>query len=448
MESILRGYSVSDPTWIYLSLMLIIAVFFRFTRLWSIRNLDIVMLLGLSPGLLLVREQIAWGYLWLMAGTGLFLIRVVVDPLLRRRPKMAPNLNVPGLAFLCFCAFAFLTTKVFTDDPHTASIETVRQAENLLQMEDTSNTPSTSEDLVAGPATRLLTAPVLPLSNAVARGGNGQSEQVHLEEWAARIMAVVAHLAVITGLFVLALWHFKDWSIGMAMATIYLLLPCTAFDVGKVIHVLPAALIVWALAFHHRPTVAGILLGLACGTLFFPIFMLPIWAAYYGRKRALRFTLALGLVGAVLIGSLIFTSADAHSFTRQTIGSIDWSILQFQQGTSAGLWSMVDSAYRLPMIVGFGILLLVLTIWPRKKTLEQLVSHSAAVVLAIQFWYPHEGGVYLLWYLPLLLIVVFRPHVVRRPAAESPATNGNGAGLTVARPAHAELTAATRSLLF
>ena len=30
---------------------------------------------------------------------------------------------------------------------------------------------------------------------------------------------------------------------------------------------------------------------------------------------------------------------------------------------------------------------------------------------ATQFWYSHQGGVYVLWYLPLLLLVVFRPRL-------------------------------------
>jgi hypothetical protein len=33
-------------------------------------------------------------------------------------------------------------------------------------------------------------------------------------------------------------------------------------------------------------------------------------------------------------------------------------------------------------------------------------------VVGTQFWYPQEGGVYLLWYLPLVLMVTFRPRLV------------------------------------
>jgi hypothetical protein len=58
------------------------------------------------------------------------------------------------------------------------------------------------------------------------------------------------------------------------------------------------------------------------------------------------------------------------------------------------------------------------TLWPREKTLAHLIAHSAAVVLGAQLWYPHQGGVYVLWYLPLLLMVAFRPMVTNQKAPE------------------------------
>ena len=141
------------------------------------------------------------------------------------------------------------------------------------------------------------------------------------------------------------------------------------------------------------------------------------------RRGALRFGLALCLVGAVLLLSLVLTSADAHSFTQQIIGSIDWNVLQFQTSYPAGFWKMHDQAYRIPVFASFLVVLVVLVIWPREKTLEHLISHSAAIVVATQFWYPQQGGVYLLWYLPLMLVVVFRPRLVHHlpPPVESSA---------------------------
>jgi hypothetical protein len=408
MDDILHGYSVNEPTWFYLSLLLIIAVFFRFGRVWSLKNLDLVLLLAISPGILLIDSMPALGHTWLFVGTGLFLLRLLCDGLFKRRPRLEQNMNVSGLAFLGISALAVMTTRVILEPPPPATVETVGQAEQLLSLKDDSQLPAATlqgpRDAQMGPASRLIAAPVVPLSKAV--GSTASFEQT-----AARIIAIVAHLAVITGLIMLAKLHFGDVQLGVAMATLYLLLPCTSYHVGKVNHVLPTALIVWALVAYRRPMAAGSLMGLACGTLFFPIFLLPLWAAYYGRRGALRFGVALGLVGAILLGSLVLTSADTHSFTRQMIGSIDWGMLKFQGVESAGFWHEANSAYRIPVFATFGIITFVLTIWPRRKNLEHLIAHSAAIIVATQFWYPQQGGAYLLWYLPLMLIVVFRPQV-------------------------------------
>jgi uncharacterized membrane protein len=54
--------------------------------------------------------------------------------------------------------------------------------------------------------------------------------------------------------------------------------------------------------------------------------------------------------------------------------------------------------------------------WPSPKSLAHLVALSAAVVIGIQFWFADQGGVYVLWYLPLLLLLVFRPNLADRAA--------------------------------
>ena len=47
-------YRVNPTTWFYLSSLLSIALFFKFNRLWSMRNLDLLGLILLAPGLLAV----------------------------------------------------------------------------------------------------------------------------------------------------------------------------------------------------------------------------------------------------------------------------------------------------------------------------------------------------------------------------------------------------------
>lgn len=411
MDAILRqyGYSVSDATWFYLSLLLILAVFFRFNRVFSLRNLDLVLLLSIAPGLLLVQNGYHYGYGWLFVVTGCLLLRLFSDSFWKRRPLLEQNLNSAGMAFLTVSVFVLLVSKALTEPPPQGTVETVRRADELRKRQDTTQEQPVTEEVPAGPTARVLAAPVVAASDLVVSGGSPkQKDRSAVEQIAARALAVLAHLAVVSGLWLFGKRLFGDVNSGLAMATLYLLLPCTAIDVGKVNHVLPAALIVWAFVAYRSPLIAGGLMGLACGTLLFPLFLLPLWAVFYGKQGAGRFVVALGAVAAVLVASLLLTSADSHSFTKQILGSIDWSSLTFNS-EAAGFWSSYAGVYRIPVIVAFFVMLLILTFLPREKNLEHLLGHSTAIVVATQLWYPQQGGAYVLWYLPLLLAVVFRP---------------------------------------
>ena len=100
MEKILSGYTVDDATWFYLSLFLTVTVYFRFSRVFSLRNLDLLLLWAISPGILLVRHGSASGYVWLFGLSGVLLLRLVADRYFTRRPRLEQNLNSQGLSFL------------------------------------------------------------------------------------------------------------------------------------------------------------------------------------------------------------------------------------------------------------------------------------------------------------------------------------------------------------
>ncbi len=432
MSEILLGYEVNEPTWFYLSLLLIVAVFFRFNRFWSLRNADLAVLLSLSPGLLLVNAagpDSPLGYVWIFAITLLLWGRLLMDSLFTRRPRYEQNLNPAGLAFLMFAALAFQTTRIIMHEPHESSLATVRLADHLLNREDTGN-GERAQPAAAGPAGRLLATPVVPFSGGV-------------EAVAARSLAVLSHIAVMCALIAIGRWHFSDMRLGLAMATLYLLLPCTAYDASRVTHVLPGALIIWAVAMYRKPLAAGMLLGLACGTMFFAVFLLPLWMAFYWKRGAWRFAGALGSVAAVLTVSLLLTSADSYSFTRQILGSIDWAALKFDAGDGVGFWSVYHPAYRIPVFALFGVVLVSISIWPVEKNLEHLLAHSASIVVGTQFWYPHEGGIYVLWYLPIVLVVMFRPRLAHLPPGLN-STDGREARPVVRTPAAVGTTGSLR----
>src|SRR5262249_43890448 len=79
-------------------------LFFKFSRFWSVRNLDLVLLFVLAPGMMLIvsnRNHHPWSaYIWLFVGSGLWLFRCWADLGLSRRPLLEPNLNASGLLCL------------------------------------------------------------------------------------------------------------------------------------------------------------------------------------------------------------------------------------------------------------------------------------------------------------------------------------------------------------
>ncbi len=431
MRDLLTGYEVNEATWFYLSSLLIAAVFFRFGRIWSLRNVDVLLLLSLAPGLLLVDpEQLGvvlveqpdryhflqtLGTTWLFGGAGLVLVRLLCDPLFKRRPLIEPNLAAQGLVFLAVSAFAFLMVKVVVEPPSSAAQTAVTQGEKMLRRQDVPQTAGGATSTAAGAAATAVVEVVAPPRGA-------WKDRARIRELAARIIPMIAHLAVVVGLYLVGRMHFGDRRQGVAMATLYLLVPCTSYAVGEVEHVLPAAFCIWAFVCVRRPLVAGSLMGAACGSLvLLPVFLalLPLWFVFYERKRGMLFVLALVVVGGALqVGVLALTSPDVPEFSGRLQRAVQTVVNEFAGETIAegndsngGVWNETNLAYRIPVIVVFVVLLGGLTIWPRRKTLEHLISHTAALVVATQFWYSHQGGVYVLWYLPLLLLVVFRPRL-------------------------------------
>jgi hypothetical protein len=55
-------------------------------------------------------------------------------------------------------------------------------------------------------------------------------------------------------------------------------------------------------------------------------------------------------------------------------------------------------------------------IWPSRKSLATLISGTAVVMLATQFWHGYGGGLYMAWFLPFVLLTVFRPNLDDRIA--------------------------------
>ncbi len=329
-----------------------------------------------------------WGYLWLLCGTGYFFFRCLLDLTLVQRPALAPNLTFGGMFWLAGALLACLIAVAFRNPERGPPL-----------------TPSSAAGIQSSVQT------VGPESASLGQ----LRQQFGARFWLGRAFAIFGHVAVVLGLIFIGKWHFQDLASGMAAATFYLIIPYTGLYVGQAHHVWPMALVVWALATYKMPMLAGALLGLAAGTMYFPAVLLPAWISFYWKRGTGRFLVAFlfsaGLCLAVT-GFALWVQDELERSVREVLQQTAWQ--PWKIPSTEGFWTGTHWAYRIPIFIAYAAFVIVTAFWPFPKNLANVIALSAAVLIGIQFWYADQGGVYVLWYLPLLLLLIFRPNLEER----------------------------------
>ena len=507
MSEILLHYKRPDPTtWVYLASFLSIGLFFVFHRFWSMRNLDLVLLILLAPGLLIVhegrrRQLIEWeeatvraalreqshpvlavtgqlstdtsaesgrlpaasgdqapgggaaaaiaqsptgvppsdpadaapladelaededglgvgsrdleryGFIWLLSVQVLILIRLLLDPLMIRRPLLDPNLTAGGLTFLSVWLFIFMTANVITSTPRIQVEHGPQLGPGYALMNMLPALPTRPVyDLLAENQAIGGAAATLP-GAAVDRASSPRRLYVVL----AQVLAVAAHLAIIVGIVIIGYRHFGNPRAGIGCATLYLLMPYTAQMTGRVDHALPAALLIWALLSYRRPLFAGLFLGAAAGLVYYPLFLLPLWISFYWLSGVRRFIGGVAISLLVMMALLVVDGSEPLSRHLMRMYGLMMPVMQGLRGVWGLGWEPI---YRLPILVAFLLLSGFFAAWPAQKNFGTLIAYSAALMVAAQFWHAYGGGLYLAWFLPLLLLTIFRPNLEDRVASK------------------------------
>jgi hypothetical protein len=522
MSQFLLYYQRPEPaTWVYLSSFLIIGLYFVFHRFWSVRNLDILLLILLGPGLLLVhdgrkmemgvdatmrgstlisqvipdaapgagvidsappatppaqaevngidhgvndgsdpsldaarRKQLR-GFVWLFFVEALILIRLLWDPMMVRRPLLDPNLTTGGLVFIGASMLIFLLANVITSTPQIQreqgpalgpgypvlnmlpAIPTTPDAEAMARQRAASGRGFNGKpDAGRVDAGRVDAARVgagragMDGVGDAAFGGGFTSVDDDSPAAAppiayaalARTLAIVAHLAILIGLMLIGSLHFGNFNAGAGCATLYLLLPYTAQMTGRVDHALPAAFLVWAILLYRRPLLAGVCLGLAAGLVYYPAFLLPLWLGFYRQRGLARF--AGGVAGTIGMLTILLSLGGSEQLSQRLIQMYGLWLPWIDN--LEGVWGLGwQPIWRLPVLVAFVLLAGLYSFWPRQKNLGTLMSCSATLMVAAQFWHGFGGGLFVAWFLPLMLLTVFRPNLEDRVALKVIGGNGS-----------------------
>jgi hypothetical protein len=408
-SSLVTDLALGPEVWLFLSLLSCVSLFFKFSRFWSVRNLDLLLLFVLAPGMMLLvgrPDHQSWiAYIWLFMGSGLWLIRCGADLGLARRPLLEPNLNASGLLCLSLGVLGLLLTETVSlpveDGAARNPAEPSGRGDRSVAAPDKPN-PAVQHVIE-------IAKEMGPFSTALKQ----ELPQVIVS----RVLASLAHLALVIGLLGIGWRHFERPLTGMAMAACYLLLPYTRMAVVDSTQLIPSALIVAAVFWYLRPAVAGILIGLAAGWLPACLGLVALWCGFYRRRGAVRFvSVALGVViGCAIVGHWGALGNWPSALGARSIADVGL-LPQFEPRSTGSFWVSIDSSYRLPVLILYLAMVITFTILPSEKNLAELIALSAALLVASQFWYLDKGGTLVMLYLPLAIAMMFRPTLaIRRP---------------------------------
>lgn len=450
-------YEMLPMTWFYLSTLIILAVFFKFNRFWSVRNLDLLSLIIFTPGLLLTAMyDNQWGYVWLFGVGALFAVRLFFDNAMVRRPLLEPNLTPGGLTFSCFFLFLFIAAAVTVnrgeriDTVRTVRLEQILTTRHLAQgrgivpgtweqpRSKTANLPpgflpflvfAEHSNFVFIPPTAIRREILqLPKKDSVETAVSVESldaESTLLPDvpppslglLAATVSSVLlGHLLLILGFVYIGHCHFGNIRTGIACATLYMLVPYSSQMVGRLDHLFPAVLILWAAAMYRRPFFAGLWIGIAAALVWYPLFLVPLWCSFYWRRGWVRFLSGIVTAFVLFLFLLLFSPSGLGSYAEQLVHLMGKSSFYFFSDAD-GFWAHYDNIHRIPLLAVFFVVCFGMILWPSHKHLATLLSCSALLMLGVQFWQIHQGALAMAWYLPLLVLTIFRPNLEDKTAS-------------------------------
>jgi hypothetical protein len=222
--------------------------------------------------------------------------------------------------------------------------------------------------------------------------------------------------------------------LGVILAFAWLAYPYTDFVLQSSSNdSLPAALLIWSLVAFAQPLARGALLGVAAMCKFAPLALAPLYLAggrglwhRSGREGRLRGALLFaGGFAAALALMLAHPAIDPGlaTFWERTIGS------QAGRASPFSAWGQADLEW-LQTLVKLAVVALALgvALWPARRSLVQVAALAAAVTIAVQLTAEHWFYLYIVWFLPMLLVAIATP---ARPRAdeEDPPPELPGTGL-------------------
>jgi hypothetical protein len=180
-----------------------------------------------------------------------------------------------------------------------------------------------------------------------------------------------------------------------------------------------AMLLVLALLVLSSPLLRGAAIALAVAAKFSPAALLPLFARGAGPRPGVR---ALALFAAGVLAALAATflpflpDGGPRELYDRTIG------YQLGRDSPFSVWGQREGLAPLhdALKVAAALLALAVAFVPRRRSLPQVAALAAAVVIALQLVVTHWFYLYVVWFLPLVLVALLAPLALRDREALGP----------------------------
>ena len=189
-------------------------------------------------------------------------------------------------------------------------------------------------------------------------------------------------------------------TLGIALAYAWAANPFTLYAMNcNVNDALVGALVLAAILAAMSPARRGVFIALAGMAKFAPLGLAPLFATHT-RGGALRFALGF-LVTAAVVMLPVFVGGDLDTFYERTIE------FQRARGSPFSVWGLYgwDTAQSVVQ-AGVGVFAVAAAFLPRRRDLVGLAGLAGAVVIALQLGVTHWFYLYIVWFLPFVLVAL------------------------------------------
>jgi hypothetical protein len=238
---------------------------------------------------------------------------------------------------------------------------------------------------------------------------------------AARAATITFDLLTIAGLIALGmrLRPGRDGRrLGLLLAWLWAACPFSVLGMFKNTNDgLVALIVVLVMLALNSPIKRGVLVGIGAASKFFPAILLPLVAV--GRGDGDQHTVRKVLAGFVIVVgasvALFLPSGGLKEMWDHTIG------FQLSRSDIFSIWALHPALAPIKLVVeAFAVILSVVVAFrPRgARTPAQVAALAAAVTIAVQLPALHWFYLYIVWFLPLVLIAVLAADIPAAPESQ------------------------------